>query len=185
MSLKPAVFLDRDGVINVDTAYVGSIEQFTLIEGAAAGLRILREKGYVLVLCTNQSGLARGFFELPDFIRVNDFMQQQLALHGAALDAVFFCPHHPQARVERYRCRCSCRKPGSGMFKAAIARLGLDPARSYCVGDRARDVQAGLGAAVARGVLVGGQGREEQKVLPQAEVFPSLLDFARAAEPLS
>ena len=173
-----AVFLDRDGVINADRGYVGVLDDFTFLPGVKEALALMRARGYLLILCTNQSGIARGRYLMSDFERTTAWMQQDLALHGAAFDAVYACPHHPQAQVEAYRCRCRCRKPLPGMFERAIAGFALDPRECAAAGDRARDLEGAAACGVRTLALVGAQPGEAEKA-PQACVFPDLLSFAK------
>ncbi|MFQ5441405.1 MAG: D-glycero-beta-D-manno-heptose 1,7-bisphosphate 7-phosphatase [Thermodesulfobacteriota bacterium] len=144
--LKAAVFLDRDGTINVDTGYIAGPEELRLIEGSARGLKALNDNGVKVVVITNQSGVARGFFTLKDVDAVNRRLAELLEKKGARFDALYYCPHHPDDS-------CECRKPGKGLVKRAAKEHGIDPAISYVVGDRASDVE--LAAKIgAKGVLV-------------------------------
>ncbi|MGN0909511.1 MAG: D-glycero-alpha-D-manno-heptose-1,7-bisphosphate 7-phosphatase [Succinivibrio sp.] len=174
-----AVFLDRDGVINRDTGYVGPIEDFEILPGVPEALAAIRRQGFLLVLCTNQSGIARGRYQMSDFLRTTAWMQQLLALHGAALDAVYCCPHHPRAEVARYRVDCGCRKPKGGMFKKACADLAIDPALSWAVGDRARDLEGAREAGVRQFALIAPQ-EGESELAPGVPCYPDLPSFASA-----
>ncbi|MGN0894276.1 MAG: D-glycero-beta-D-manno-heptose 1,7-bisphosphate 7-phosphatase [Succinivibrio sp.] len=161
--MKKAVFFDRDGVINIDYGFVGQIENYDIVEGVAYSLRQLKDMGYVLVLVTNQSGIARGKYTEADFYKVTSFMQANLALHKACFDGIYFCPHHPQADLEKYRCDCDCRKPKSGMFLKAAAELDIDLDKSVMIGDHASDLEAARGAGIQRLYLVGEHIEEESK----------------------
>jgi D-glycero-D-manno-heptose 1,7-bisphosphate phosphatase len=149
-----AVFLDRDGVINVDHGYVHKVEHFRFVPGSDVALARLQAAGWRLVVVTNQSGLARGLYSTDDYERFTAHLQQQLGAAGVRLDAVLHCPHLPDAAVDAYRLACNCRKPGPGLLLQAARELSLDLAASVIVGDRLSDVQAGRAAGVGHCVLV-------------------------------
>jgi D-glycero-D-manno-heptose 1,7-bisphosphate phosphatase len=151
---RKAAFVDRDGVINVDDAYVFRIEDFVFLPRAIEGLRQLQAAGYLLVVITNQSGIARGMYSEADYRRLTDYMQERLSATGVRLSAVEYCPHLPDADVARYRLDCDCRKPLPGMIERAAAALNIDLAGSILVGDRASDLLAGRSAGVGRCWLV-------------------------------
>lgn len=167
---RRAAFLDRDGVINVDHGYVGQVERFELAPGAAAGLRLLCDNGYLLVVVTNQSGIGRGYYGLADFAAVTRHMEGELAAAGVHIAHVAFCPHLPDAG-------CSCRKPRPGMILDSAARLGIDPALSVMIGDSSSDIAAGRAAGVGRCYLV---GAHPPAAMNADGMFPDLLACARA-----
>ena len=173
MKKRPAVFLDRDGTINEQMGYINHISRFHLLPGVAAAIRLLNDKKVPAVVVSNQSGLARGYFPASLLDEVHRLMQNRLGQEGAHLDGVYVCPHHPEAKEERYRLACQCRKPKPGLFKRAADELDLDLARSYVVGDRWSDLKAAA-ACSAKGVLVlTGYGRGElQYIAPQQELAP-------------
>ncbi|KAA8997593.1 D-glycero-beta-D-manno-heptose 1,7-bisphosphate 7-phosphatase [Affinibrenneria salicis] len=150
----PAIFLDRDGTINVDHGYVHEIDQFQFIDGVIDALRELKDMGFALVLVTNQSGIARGLFTEEQFMRLTEWMDWSLADREVDLDGIYFCPHHPDAALEEYRQTCDCRKPEPGMFLAAKQEMNIDMAASYMVGDKPEDMQAAIAAGVGTRVLV-------------------------------
>jgi D-glycero-D-manno-heptose 1,7-bisphosphate phosphatase len=152
--MAKAAFLDRDGVINEDRAYVHRIADFKLIAGAVDALRKLRDAGFLLVVITNQSGIARGMFPESDYHVLDRYMRERLAEAGVTLDSVQYCPHLPDAELEQYRRDCDCRKPRAGMIRNAAARLNIDTAQSVLIGDRRSDVEAGRAAGVGRCFLV-------------------------------
>jgi D-glycero-D-manno-heptose 1,7-bisphosphate phosphatase len=151
---RRAAFIDRDGVINVDSGFLHRVENFVFLPGAIQGLQRLQAAEYLLVVITNQSGIARGFYSEADYLRVTAHMRQCLSAVGVQLDAVEHCPHLPDAQIARYRVDCDCRKPLPGMLQRAAAALNIDMARSVLVGDRASDIQAGRSAGVGRCCLV-------------------------------
>lgn len=150
----PAVFLDRDGTLNVDHGYVHQIDDFQFIEGVIDACRKLKQMGFLLVLVTNQSGIARGKFSEEQFMQLTEWMDWSLADRDVDLDGIYFCPHHPEAVDESYRQNCDCRKPQPGMFLAAQRELNIDMAASYMVGDKIEDMQAAMAANVGNKVLV-------------------------------
>ncbi len=179
MTLRRAVFLDRDGVINVDHGYVHKVEDFSFVPGTPAAMRRLQSAGWRLVVVTNQSGLARGLYSMTDYERFTAHLRQQLAASGVHLDAVLHCPHLPDAEVAAYRSDCDCRKPGPGMLLRAARELSLDLAASAIVGDRLSDVQAGRAAGVGHCVLVrSGHKLEPVDALQADAVYDDLAAFA-------
>ncbi len=149
-----AVFLDRDGVINVERHYLHRVEDFAFLPGAVEALQRLKTAGWALVVVTNQSGIARGYYDEASYQQLTLHMNAALAHAGVRLDAVLHCPHLPDAAVPAYRRICDCRKPGPGMLLAGARTLGLDLASSVMIGDRLSDLQAGRAAGVARNWLV-------------------------------
>lgn len=153
-TLRPAIFLDRDGTINIDHGYVHEIDQFQFIDGVIDACQTLKKMGFALVLVTNQSGIGRGKFSEQQFLQLTEWMDWSLADRGVDLDGIYYCPHHPQAKVDEFRQVCDCRKPMPGMLLTAQQELNLDMAASYMVGDKLEDLQAGLAAKVGTTVLV-------------------------------
>ncbi len=151
---SPAIFLDRDGTINIDHGYVFKPEQFQFIDGVIAALDALKKMGYMLVIVTNQSGIARGFYTEQEFNKLTEWMDWSLTDRGIQLDAIYYCPHHPEASIEEFRQLCCCRKPQPGMLTAAQKFLQIDMSRSVMVGDRLEDMQAATAAGVGTKVLV-------------------------------
>lgn len=147
--MNKAVFLDRDGTINIEKNYLYRKEDFEFIEGVPQTLKFFREKGFLLVLITNQSGIARGYYSQNDMERLHEYMQNELKIYHAQFDDIYYCPHHPDAIVTKYRAACNCRKPGTGMFECAIREHNIDMRNSFAIGDRERDLLPAekLGAA--------------------------------------
>ena len=143
-----AIFLDRDGTINADHGYVHKIDDFQFIEGVGKALKQLQDKGYLLVLVTNQSGIARGYFSEAQFHQLTEWMDWSLDEdYGVVLDGIYYCPHHPEGKGE-FKADCDCRKPKAGMFLEAIKDLNIDPKQSYMVGDKLEDLLAAEAAGV-------------------------------------
>ena len=141
--LRPAVLIDRDGTIIVDHHFIARPEQVELLPGAAAAIKRLNDAGWPVIVVTNQSGIARGYFTQADYENVRDRMAELLKKHGARVDATYVCPHHPD-----FTGPCECRKPGSLLFRQAAEQHALDLSRSWLIGDKLRDVApaAELGA---------------------------------------
>ena len=149
---KP-IFLDRDGTLNIDHGYVHEIDQFQFIDGSIDTLKKLKEMGYLLVLVTNQSGIARGYFTEQQFLQLTEWMDWSLADRGVDLDGIYYCPHHPEG-IGEFKENCDCRKPKPGMLLQAIKELNIDPTYSVMVGDKVDDIKAGISAGVKINVLV-------------------------------
>lgn len=158
--MRPAAFLDRDGVINIDHGYVVRQQDFTFVPGALDGARRLAALGYALVVVTNQSGIGRGLYSAADFARLTDWMRAEFAAAGAPLAGVYFCPHHATDALGEFRIACRCRKPQPGMLLDAARDLGLDLTRSVMFGDKPSDLQAALAAGVPDRVLLGTDARQ-------------------------
>lgn len=139
--MNKAFFLDRDGTINIDTGYVGSPDKLELIPKAAEAIKMMNDCGYLVIVISNQSGVARGFFTLEDVERVNRRLNEMLEENGAHIDAFYCCPHLPDGVVKEYAMECDCRKPKLGLFRQAIEDFELDAKECYACGDRARDVE--------------------------------------------
>lgn len=144
-----ALFLDRDGVINIDHGYVGKVENFEFVDGILDCIRRLQTKGFQPIVVTNQSGIGRGYYSLEDFEAVTAAMLEGMREHGIAIDRshVFFCPHTPDEG-------CDCRKPAPGMFLQAQKRFGIDMPASIMIGDKPSDIEAAEAAGVGRAILV-------------------------------
>jgi len=149
-----ALFLDRDGTINVEKHYVYKLEDFEFREGIFELVRNFCEHGYLIFVITNQAGIARGYYSEKDFHLLNDWMVDQFRLKGIEIAKVYFCPHHPDITGE-----CSCRKPNPGMVLKAKAEFNLDLASSILIGDKESDIRAGLNAQVGTNYLIKESGR--------------------------
>jgi len=134
-----AVFLDRDGTICRDVHYMRRPEQFELLPGVAEGIKLLNELGVKVIVATNQSGVARGYFTEADLEKIHDRMIDELAKRGARIDAIYYCPHHPDDN-------CGCRKPKIGMLEQAARDLDLDLSKCFIIGDKKLDIETGRNA---------------------------------------
>lgn len=171
---QPAVFLDRDGTINEQMGYLNHLSRFVMLPRAAAGIRLLNEQDIPVFVVTNQSGLARGYFPPSLLDEIHTKMNEILAVEGARVDGIYICPHHPEAKEEKYRLACNCRKPKPGLFLQAAAEHEVDLAASFVVGDRWSDLKAAA-ACQATGVLVlTGYGRgDRDHIGPSQSVQPA------------
>lgn len=148
------VFLDRDGTLIADTEYLHRIEQVDLLPGAVNALRMLEGRGLALVVATNQSGIARGKFEEDDVRKVNEYLQQILAVEGVHLRGFVYCPHHPEGEVPEYSIICQCRKPATGLARQVESFLGpIDYPNSWSIGDKPTDVEFGKNLATHTALL--------------------------------
>ena len=172
--MKRAVFIDRDGTINVEKEYLYLPDEFDFIPGAVDAIRKLNQAGFLVVVVTNQSGVARGYYTEEDVLQLHRHVAALLDSEGARVDAWYYCPHHPSGRGS-YSLPCRCRKPGPGMLQEASRRHDIDLENSIMIGDKLVDVEAGL-AAGCRSLLVRtGYGAREERNLPAGtEVFADL-----------
>ena len=157
--MNKAIFLDRDGTINVEKHYLYKIEDFEFMQGVIEGLRLLQEAGYLLIIITNQSGIGRGYYTEEDFNILNNWMLEKLKEEGVIINAVYYCPHLPDAAVDIYKIDCECRKPKLGMFLQAIKDYDIDLSQSYAIGDKIRDC-AICESTPCRGYLVADSEKE-------------------------
>ena len=159
----PAVFLDRDGTLIEEVGYLDRIERLAFFPYSVDAVRLMNRAGYRVVVATNQSGIARGIFDEAFVAKAHRHIADVLDAGGAHVDGFYYCPHHPEGTVAQYARSCDCRKPQPGLLRQAASELDLDLARSWVVGDRWHDLQAGT-AVGARGLLVRtGYGREAER----------------------
>lgn len=138
--MRKAIFLDRDGTINVEREYTYRIEDFVYEKGVIEALLLLQHLGYQLVIVTNQSGIARGYYTEEDFQYLNNWMLSDLKKRGIEIAGVYYCPHHPEGKVRGYAIECKCRKPATGLFWQAQEELHIGMKDSYAIGDKVRDL---------------------------------------------
>jgi len=154
---RPAAFLDRDGVLNVDLGYVHRIEDLEWVAGAPSAVRRLNDAGYLVIVITNQSGIGRGYYDEASMESVHQALRAHLAKAGARIDAIYACPFHPEAIVERFRHPDHPdRKPNPGLLLRAMEEFPIDPARSFMIGDKDSDMEAARRAGVAGHMFKGG-----------------------------
>ncbi|WP_346353551.1 HAD family hydrolase [Azotosporobacter soli] len=152
---KPAVFFDRDGVLNVDKGYLYQPDELVWIAGAREAIRYFNEHDYRVFVVTNQSGVARGYYTECDVQSLHEFMNEELQKIGAHIDAFYYCPHHPKAKLDVYRLDCECRKPLPGMIRRALGEWPVELQASLLVGDKVSDVEAAQAAGI-KGLLFEG-----------------------------
>jgi D-glycero-D-manno-heptose 1,7-bisphosphate phosphatase len=172
---RRALFLDRDGVINVDTGYVHRIEQFAFVPGIFDLVRFAgQELGWAVVVATNQSGIGRGLFTEADFTRLTDWMLERFAREGAPLTRVYHCPYHPEAGIGAYRRDHSWRKPNPGMMLQAASDLDLNLAGSAYIGDDLRDMKAAAAAGIGIRIRLNTAGIFTETAEPPHDVVADL-----------
>lgn len=178
-ALRKAAFLDRDGVINKDKAYVHRWEDFEFVPGAIEGMKMLQNSGYALVIVTNQSGLARGYYTEQEYQKLCDSLRQHLANHGVQLSGIYHCPHYPMGTVPAISIDCDCRKPAPGMLLQAASELCLSLPDSILIGDKPSDIEAARAAGVGRAYLVVSEKPESGRKYVLADgCYASLLNCA-------
>ena len=150
MDINKALFLDRDGVINVYKSYVYKIEDFEFMDGIFNLCRIFQNKGYLLFIITNQAGIGKGYYSEKELLILNEWMLDEFQSNGIIIKKVNFCPHHPQASIDSYKMDCKCRKPKPGMILKAKKEFNLDLKKSILIGDRPSDIQAGIAAGIEK-----------------------------------
>ncbi|MEK8031480.1 D-glycero-beta-D-manno-heptose 1,7-bisphosphate 7-phosphatase [Ideonella sp. DXS29W] len=176
--LRPAAFLDRDGVVNVERDYVYRIEDFELLPGVIDALVTLQRAGYALVVVTNQGGIGLGKYQESDLQRLHHHLRAELAGAGVRLDGIYHCPHHPRSERPEMRGPCDCRKPAPGMILQAARDLALDLPNSFLAGDKVGDVAAGRAAGVGQNYLVRSGHRLSVQDMALADgVFHDLADL--------
>ncbi len=176
-SKKPAIFLDRDGVINKEVNYLSNPNDFEFIEGSIKALQILKNKGYLLIVITNQAGIARGYFTEMTLDNIHNKMAKALKENEVLLDNIFFCPNHHEVTGP-----CNCRKPKPGMITQAMEKYNIDLENSYMVGDTLNDIKTGKNAKCKTILVLTGYGNREQKKISSIKpdmIFANLLEFAK------
>ena len=171
---RRAVFLDRDGTLLEEAGYLDRLERLVFFPYSIDAVRLLNRAGFAVIIVTNQAGVARGIFKESFVAEAHGYITAALTAGGAHVDAIYYCPHHPEATVEAYRQHCDCRKPLPGMLTRAASDLDVSLADSFVVGDRWHDLAAGQHVG-ARGILVRtGYGRTEEAA-PAARVAPAAI----------
>jgi D-glycero-D-manno-heptose 1,7-bisphosphate phosphatase len=150
------LFLDRDGVINIDHGYVGTIERFEWMPGAREGIRLATSLGWHVFVVTNQSGVAQGFYTEADLGVLHAWMTAEIRAHGGEINDIRYCPYHPQAKLEAYRRVSDWRKPAPGMILDLLRTWNLDPRRALLIGDQPSDLEAAVAAGVMARHFAGG-----------------------------
>lgn len=175
-----ALFLDRDGVVNVEVGYLHRAEDVRFVEGIHSLCRTATRLGYRLIVVTNQAGIARGYYTEADFERLMEWMRTALRAEGVELDAVYYCPFHPVHGVGEYKREHEDRKPGTGMLLRGVAEFGISLAQSIMVGDRCSDIAAANAAGLRQAFLIG--GTEEAACTAEYLAVNSLAEVERWLE---
>lgn len=170
-----AIFLDRDGTINEDLNFLSSPEQLVLIDGSAEAIREANDLGLKVIVFTNQSGIARGYFTEEDLHKIHKRLDELLAEKGAKIDAYYYCPHHPSEGNGEYKIECECRKPKDGMLQRASRERNIDLKNSFVIGDRCIDIQAGKTAGATTILVLTGYGKEEYEKCKDKNFEPDFI----------
>ena len=173
---RAAVFLDRDGTVVEERGYLDRLDLLEVFPWTGDALRLLKRAGFATVVVTNQSAIGRGIIDEPFLNQVHNALDARLASSGGGIDRYYFCPHVPDAKVDRYRQACRCRKPGPGMIEQACRDLDLDPARSVMVGDRWLDVACGRAAGTRTVLVRTGHGAHEAAAPPDGPGADAILN---------
>lgn len=168
MKKRPAVFLDRDGVLTVERGFVSPIDKVELFSYVPECIEKIHDKGYLAIVITNQSGVARGLFTEKQLIEVHKNLIKE-----TGVDAVYYCPHHMQGKISRYAVICNCRKPKIGLIEQACRDFDIDLTRSYMAGDRAGDILTGIHAGMRTVLLESGYGSKGLEENVQADYILS------------
>jgi D-glycero-D-manno-heptose 1,7-bisphosphate phosphatase len=180
--MSKAIFLDRDGTINIERNYLYKSEDFVLIKGTIEAIRIFRTLGYKIIVITNQAGVARGYYSESDVEKLHNYIDDELKKEGTSVDAYYYCPHHLEGIVTKYAVECECRKPKTGMIEKAATDFNINLADSIIVGDKEIDVQTGKKAGIKYSILVrSGHPVDESSTLAD-EVHDDLISFATSCQ---
>lgn len=170
--MNKAFFLDRDGTINEDKGYIHRISDLKLLEGAAEAVRRMNQNGYKVIVVTNQSGVARGYFPYSKVIEINNALQELLQCEDAYIDRFYICPHHKDGVIKPYNIPCECRKPGLLLFEQARKDYDLDLEQCFAIGDKVSDIKNLHQIGIRRTGLIGNS--------KDADCYSSLLDFTNS-----
>jgi len=174
--VNKAVFLDRDGVITKEPPfYAHRIDQLELIPKSSEAIRLLNKNGFKVIVVSNQAGVAKGYYQEKNIQIYNNEMKRQLKEKGAHIDAIYYCPHHSEATIEKYKIDCECRKPKPGMLRQAEKDLNLDLKCSFLIGDKMSDIEAGYRAGCRTILVLTGQGNDELKKISEMDTKPTYI----------
>jgi len=154
MQMKKALFLDRDGIINVDKKYICRQEDFEFIDSIFELCRFFADKGFLIFIITNQAGIGRGYYTDKDFLILTEWMKEQFKLNGIIISDVYYCPHHLDYGIGKYKIDCECRKPKPGMILKIANRYDVDLVNSVLIGDKIGDIKAGESANIENNFLI-------------------------------
>ena len=173
---RRAIFIDRDGTINVEKSYLFKFDDWEWISGAIDAIRMFNEAGFLVIVISNQAGVARGFYGVDDIEKLHASVTRALESQNARIDGYYYCPHHPEVGENR---ECDCRKPAPGLLLAAQRDRDIDLSRSYMIGDKASDIEAALAAGVHPVMVATGYGSDERKLIDSR--VPHVADLMAAA----
>lgn len=177
--MEKIIFLDRDGTINVEVDYLYKKEDFKFEDNADKAIKIFNDLGYKVIVVTNQSGIARGYYSEEDLKKLHEHIDEELGKIGAKVNAYYYCPHHPEATIDKYKVDCQCRKPNLGMFLEAKKDFNIDFENSIIVGDKVSDLESGVRLGMKTVLVETGHGLEElSKIYFKTEIYKNLYDFA-------
>ena len=168
--MKKAVFFDRDGTLNVDVHYLHRVEDFIWINGAKEAIKYCNDLGFLTIVITNQSGIARGYYDATDVKKVFNWMNKELSYIGAKLDDIFYCPHHINGIISTLAMKCNCRKPNTGLVVQAKEKYDIDLSKSFFVGDMVSDMLCAKNAGIKGIKYSGGSLLECVRVAMQGSV---------------
>lgn len=163
--MVPAVFLDRDGTINVERNYLYKISDFEFEYSAISAIAALNDAGYKVIVITNQAGIGRGYYTEADVERLHIWINDELKKYDAHIDRFYYCPHHPVYGIGVYKKECSCRKPGIELIHQAVRAFDIDIEKSFLIGDRETDIEAGKKAGLRSILVLTGYGQKTQELL--------------------
>jgi len=174
--LKKAVFIDRDGTINVEKGYVHKVADFELIPGAEEALQLLTKAGVKIYIVTNQAGIAKGLFTEADFHRLTDYMLDCFCKKSIKVERVLYCPHHPNGVIPQYAIHCRCRKPNTLLIENTIKDHGYTRDELALIGDKKTDIDAGMSLGIDTYLVLTGYGKEQHMSVTADFVAPNLLN---------
>ncbi|MGL4358647.1 MAG: D-glycero-beta-D-manno-heptose 1,7-bisphosphate 7-phosphatase [Cetobacterium sp.] len=175
--MRKVIFLDRDGTINVEKSYLHKWEDFEFEKNAIEGLKKLKDLGYEFIVVTNQSGIGRGYYTEEDLVTLNNQMTKKLKEFGIEILECFYCPHHPEKGIGKYKVDCNCRKPNPGMLLEGIKKYDVDIENSFMIGDKKGDLEAGKKAGLKSILVLTGYGKKiEEEVKGNYLIAKDLLE---------
>ncbi|MBZ4683916.1 MAG: D-glycero-D-manno-heptose 1,7-bisphosphate phosphatase [Fusobacteriaceae bacterium] len=182
--MKKCIFIDRDGTINVEKNYLHKIEDFEFIENSEKAIKIFKELGYLVIVITNQSGIARGYYNENDVKILHNHINEALKNnYNVEIDDFYYCPHHTKGNIKEYSIECKCRKPEPEMFIKAKEKYNIDFLNSYMVGDKLSDLEGAIKLGIEPIFVKTGHGKiEEEKIYFNVKKYNDIYEFAKELE---
>lgn len=179
-----AIFIDRDGCLIKEFGYISTLEKIKFFKNSIKALKILKQNGYKVIVVTNQSGVAYGYFPESFVNKAHSFISKKLKKYNLKIDAFYYCPHHKKANIKKYKKSCKCRKPNIGMLLKAKKKFNIDFKKSYTIGDKLTDVKLGHNAKMKGILVLTGFGRRQKKLIKKEKIYPDYIakDFFHAAK---